>query len=132
MNTSYVNRQRLEERGSQFRLSSEGVPGPPGIQDGTFLDIYTPVKLWLKREPRKYILLNPEEGLLVDGDDMTNPRTSGRESRIKVPRTFNNRWTHVEDQVGESLGMPDPADSDLGKRSSSRGMRTSRARKQPT
>ena len=115
LNTSYVNRQRLEERGSQFRLSSEGVPGPPGIQDGTFLDIYTPVKLWLKREPRKYILLNPEEGLLVDGDDMTNPRTSGRESRIKVPRTFNNRWTHVEDQVGESLGMPDPADSDLGK-----------------
>jgi hypothetical protein len=113
-NRAYVKRESLEAGGSQFRLSSSGVPSPPGMGEGTHLDIHTPVKLVLKREPRKYILLNPQEGLLMDGDDMTNNRSSGRDTRIKVPRTFNNRWTHVEDADGQRIGLPDPSERGLG------------------
>ncbi len=111
---SFVNRQRLEGGGTQSRLTREAVPGPPGMPGGTHLDIYTPTKIWLKREPRKYIFLNPEEGLLRDGDDMPANRTSDRDIRIKVPRTFNNRWTYLEDQPAPDIKLVDPSLRFLG------------------
>ncbi len=111
---SFINRERLEGGGTQYRLTKEAIPGPPGMPGGTHLDIYTPTKIWLRREPRKYILLNPEEGLLMDGDDMPANRTSGRDIRIKVPRTFNNRWTHLEDQPAPDIKLDDPSLRFLG------------------
>ena len=113
-NVSFVNRQRLDSGGSQSRLTREAVPGPPGLPSGTYLDIYTPTKLWLKREPRKYIKLNPEVGLLMDNDDMASNITSGRDNKIKVPRTFNNRWTYVEDQPADRITLSDPSLRSLG------------------
>ena len=102
LNTSYVNRQRLEERGSQFRLSSEGVPGPPGIQDGPS-STSTLLQAWVRGAGSTSY---PTRG----GPPLTGRHDQPQDLRKGIQnqgtRTFNNRWTHVEDQLKPGDARP--------------------------
>ena len=99
---------------SEYRKITDNLPGPPGMPEGTHLSIYTPVKLQLRKVKKKYIDLNPEAGLLADNDELPFSQSGHRSKKRKIPRSFNNRWTHFTDSGGVPIHLKDPSLQGLG------------------
>jgi hypothetical protein len=99
---------------SEYRKITDNISGPPGMPMGTSLSIYTPVRLQLRKVKRKYIDLNPEAGLLADNDELPFSQSGHRSKKRKIPRSFNNRWTHFSDEGGLPIVLKDPSLANLG------------------
>ena len=109
-----LNLEQAEAYSSEFRKISTNLPAPPGLPEGMMLSVYAPVKLQLKKVKQKYINLNPEAGLLVDNDELPFGQGGHRAKPRKIPRSFNNRWTHFNARPGETVSLPNPAELGLG------------------
>ncbi|MGP8057826.1 MAG: DEAD/DEAH box helicase [Nitrososphaerales archaeon] len=100
----------LKKVGSFEAIRTE-VPGPPGLEPG--FDVFRPTRLTLysQRErdsglPSKYLRFDPANGVVIDGDEGHGGRErdeKGRYPPVKIPKSYLNRWVHVEAGQGRPV-----------------------------
>ncbi|MCI4320215.1 MAG: DEAD/DEAH box helicase [Thermoplasmata archaeon] len=91
----------IEAAGSRFQRVIAGLPPPPGVERS--IDVYRPTSLALRVESRKYPIMDRARGLILDGDEALRATPDSVPSQVKVPKSFANRWVHIEHKTSESV-----------------------------
>jgi hypothetical protein len=85
-----------------FEKVKVDVPGPPGLNQ--HFDVMRPIRLHLITFPEKYVKLDPASGTVLDADE------AGRREgfpRVKIPKSYLNRWVHVDAPEGKPVEVCD-------------------------
>jgi len=98
-----ANLDNMEQRGLKVHTIERALPAPPGRPDDRTIRVVTPTEIPIirRRNPR-YVLAETNGQRILDSDE-GEPR--GYENRpIRIPRSFTNRWLHVDLEPGEPIG----------------------------
>ncbi len=96
-----VSLEQLTSIGSQFAQVKRQVPGPPGFGHG--FDVIRPTRLEVFQLNEKYLRLNHVSGSVMDGDESEYRSDSSDERFVKIPKTYLNRWVHVDSKQGNAI-----------------------------
>ena len=107
-NVLSVSLAELTDQQSQFVRVKQSVPGPPGFQR-TF-DVMRPTHLRVAGLNDKYVTLDYRTGSVMDGDE-SDIRSGADAKSVKIPKSYLNRWVHVEPGEGEHVFA---LDQDIG------------------
>jgi hypothetical protein len=100
-----VGLDQMNEKGDQFVRVKPGVPGPPGLGD---FEVVRPTRLSLMEPRDKYVTLDLRNGTVMDGDEgLTEEGEGGEYKPVKTPKSYLNRWVHVQGDEGEPVMMND-------------------------
>ena len=105
--------REMTAAGNEFRpVNPNSLPAPPGSPDK--VRVWAPTRLalismfdkyaWLDKTTEK-ILDNDEQTGRGDGDEEDEDHTWDKPKKVKIPRTFANRWTYCEPGQGEGVGV---------------------------
>jgi len=96
-----IDTDQLNERGSQFIRVKPNVPGPPGFPE---FEVVRPTRLAVIDTRDKYVTLDLRNGTVLDGDEGQTERGEGEEyKQIKIPKSYLNKWVHVQGDEGEPV-----------------------------
>lgn len=102
----------VQSEGAELERVQQKLPPPPGMLAP--VDVYRPKRLVLRREKLKYLLLDRTRGLILDGDEARGGEGgSGTAAHVKVPKSYLNRWTHVEPRATEPVWSTGPTQGRL-------------------
>jgi hypothetical protein len=89
--------------GCQVVRLRQNVPGPWGLQN-TF-DIVRPVRVEVIQRKDKYVTLNRATGTVMDGDESEarGEEERGEFGRVKIPKTYLNRWVDIDPGESEQV-----------------------------
>ncbi len=91
------------EQQSHFLPLKQGVPGPPGFHQD--FDVVRPTRLQAMNLNEKYVRLNRQSGCVADGDESPTQSGSKDDPFVKIPKTYFNKWVHVEPDQGIPIGL---------------------------
>jgi len=100
-----IDMNQLNELGSQFVRVKPGVPGPPGFPE---FEIVRPTRLSVTETKEKYVTLDLRYGTILDGDEGQTQKGEGEEyKQVKIPKSYLNRWVHVQSDPGDPIVIND-------------------------
>lgn len=109
-NTLIATMKELNRVGNRFRVvKSETLPAPPGAKNG--VRVWAPSKLVLIEAYDKYLTLDKKTTRITDYDEQEGKSKNYDEiggddwegKRVRIPKTFNNRWIWSEPGKGEEI-----------------------------
>src|SRR6266566_2906244 len=100
-----VSLDQLNQAGNRFVKVRENIHGPPGLPRG--FDVMRPTRLEAFELPSKYVRLDRNTGTIADGDERESRSDSPDDDwkQVKVPKTYMNKWVHVNPSPGEHLSV---------------------------
>jgi len=104
-----VSFEELTTRGgSQLLRLRQNVPGPWGLQN-TF-DVVRPVRVEVTQRRDKYVTLNRATRTVMDGDESEarDEEERGEFLRVKIPKTYLNRWVDIDPGESEQVTTARP------------------------
>lgn len=100
-----IDLNQLREKGSQFVRVKPAVPGPPGFPD---FEVVRPTRLSIMDTKEKYVTLDLRNGTVLDGDEGQTQKGEGAEyKQVKVPKSYLDKWVHVQSDEGEPILLND-------------------------
>lgn len=98
----------IDSSDSRFIKIKDSVPGPPQLPGKSFA-LYSPSQLRVIK-CAKYVQTNPSTLTVRDGDEDEYKDTfaddgdgEGRRGLTKIPKSFAQKWVHIEAGVGEAI-----------------------------
>ena len=96
-----IDTDQLNEQGSQFVRVKPDVPGPPGFPG---FEVVRPTRLALMDAKDKYVTLDLKNRTVLDGDEGQTVKGEGDDyKRVKIPKSYLNRWVHVQSDDGAPI-----------------------------
>ncbi|MDG6920636.1 MAG: DEAD/DEAH box helicase [Nitrososphaerota archaeon] len=96
-----IDTDQLNEQGSQFVRVKPNVRGPPGFPE---FEVVRPTRLALMDARDKYVTLDLKNRTVLDGDEGQTVKGEGDDyKRVKIPKSYLNRWVHVQSDDGSPI-----------------------------
>ena len=98
-----ANLEEMERMGMRVRTIEGSLPAPPGRPEGATIRVVTPQEITLLGRPNpRYTMAERHGSRILDGDEGDSRGTENRS--IRIPRSFTDRWLHVELDEGKAVG----------------------------